>query len=137
MILDEQLRAFLEQRLIARMTTIGPNGYPHSVPIWYMLDGDDLIMATGPESRKVQHIRANPKGAVVIGGDPKGDHRAYHVGYLFQGDFSLEGEPGFEGITRIAHRYRDDEEQTERDIAEWGPHQLIRFKIQKISKVME
>jgi hypothetical protein len=135
--LDNTIRAFLQQRHIARMTTIGSDGYPHTVPIWYMLDGDDLLMATGPESRKIKHIRANPKGAVVIGGDPKEDHRAYHLGYLFQGDFFLEGEPSFEGIRQIARRYRDDYEQTERDIADWGPHQLIRFKIQKISKVME
>jgi PPOX class probable F420-dependent enzyme len=137
MVLNDAVRAFLRQRLIARITTIGPDGYPHTVPIWYMLDGDDLVMCTGPESRKVKNIRANPRGAVCIGGDPQSDHRAYHVGYLFQGDFSIEGEPGCDWITRIAYRYRDDHEQADRDIVEWGPHQLIRFRIRKVIKVME
>lgn len=135
--MDEHIRAFLDQRLIARITTIAPNGYPHTVPIWYMLDGDDLLIATGPQSQKIKHIRANPKGAVAIGGEPQGDHRAFHTGYLFQGDFSIEGEPGFEGIRKIARRYRDDWEQADQDIADWGPHQMIRFKIKKVSKVME
>ena len=72
--LDNQLRTFLHQRLIARVTTVGPDGYPHTVPIWYMLDGDDIVIATGPESRKVKNIRANTKGAVTIGGDPGNDH---------------------------------------------------------------
>ena len=138
MILDDTVRAFLQQRLVARMTTIGADDYPHTVPVWYLLDGDDILVACGYKTRRVKHIRANPKGSLVIGGDPVSDqHRAYHPGYLFQGDFFLEGEPGFEGITRIAYHYRDDHEQTVRDIAEWGPHQLVRFKVRKVFKVME
>jgi len=135
--MDDSIRSFLQERHIARATTVGPDGYPHTVPIWYMLDGDDIIICTGPESRKVRNIRANPKGAVVIGGDPKRDHRTFQEGYLFQGDFSLEGEPGFDWIRKITYRYRDDHDQAERDMAEWGPHQMIRFKIRKVMKVME
>jgi nitroimidazol reductase NimA-like FMN-containing flavoprotein (pyridoxamine 5'-phosphate oxidase superfamily) len=31
--LDDELRAFLQQQHIARVTTIGSDGYPHTVPI--------------------------------------------------------------------------------------------------------
>jgi hypothetical protein len=134
--LDDTLRAFLQQRQIARVTTIGPDGYPHTVPVWYMLDGDDIIICTGPGSRKVKNIQVNPKGAAVIGGDPLDENISYQPCYLFQGDFSIEGEPGFDWITRIAYRYRDDHEQTDRDIQTWGPHQLVRLKIRKVMKVM-
>lgn len=137
MILDPGIRAILEQRLLARVTTIGPDGYPHTVPIWYMLDGDDIVIATGPEARKVKNIRSNPKGAVTIGGDANNDYSSYQVGYLFQGDWAIEGEPGFDWIRRIAYRYVDDREKAERDLAEWGPHQLLRFTIRKVSQVME
>lgn len=135
--LDDEIRTFLRQRLLARVTTIGLDGYPHTVPIWYMLDGDDIVIATAPESRKVKNIRANPKGAVTVGGDTDDDYTSYQVGYLFQGDWSVEGEPGFEWIRRIAYRYVDDREKAERDLAEWGPHQMLRFTIRKVSKVME
>jgi PPOX class probable F420-dependent enzyme len=134
--LDDDLRAFLQQRHIARVTTIGPDGYPHTVPVWYMLDGDDIVIATGHQTQKVQNIRANPKGAVVIGGDPLDENITYQPCYLFQGDFSIEGEPGFDWITQIAYRYRDDHEQADRDIQTWGPHQLVRLKITKIMRVM-
>ncbi len=135
--LDDQLRTFLQQRLIARVTTISPDGYPHTVPIWYILDGDDIVIATGPDSRKVKNICANPKGAVTIGGDPINNHASYAVGYLFQGEWSLEGEPGFEWIRRIARRYWDDHHRVEREIAAWGPHQALRFTIGKVTQVME
>lgn len=136
--LDNTIRTFLGQRLIARVTTINPDGYPHSVPIWYILDGEDIVIATGPETHKVRNIRANPKGAIVIGGEPKDDSFVgYQVGYLFQGDWSIEGEPGFEWIRRIAYRYVDDRAQADRDIAEWGAHQALRLSIRRVSQVME
>ena len=137
LVLEDAVRDFLSQRLIARVTTIGPDGYPHTVPIWYMLDGDDIVIATGPESRKVKNFRANTKGAVTIGGDPINDHESYAVGYLFQGEWSLEDEPGFDWIRRIARRYWDDHDRAEREIAAWGPHQALRFTISKVVQVME
>jgi predicted pyridoxine 5'-phosphate oxidase superfamily flavin-nucleotide-binding protein len=137
MLLDDAVRAFLQQRLIARMTTLGPDGYPHTVPVWYMLDGDDILIATGHTTRKIRNIRANPRGALVMGGDPLDENRTYQPCYLFQGKFSLEGESGFDLITRIAYRYRDDHDQADHDIAEWGPHQPIRFTIKTVIRVME
>ncbi|MBN2303187.1 MAG: pyridoxamine 5'-phosphate oxidase family protein [Anaerolineae bacterium] len=136
MVLDDSLRALLRQPLIARVTTIGTDGYPHSVPVWYILDGDDLVVATGLNTRKLKNVRANPKGAVTVGGDPLDGHRKYSPGYLFLGDWALDGEPGFEWIRKITHHYRDDHEQADRDIEEWGPLQAIRFTIRKAIKVM-
>ena len=127
--LDDSVRAFLQQRQIARVTTIGPDGYPHTVPIWYILDGNDIVITTGPAARKVKNVRANPKGAVAVGGDPVNDHDSYAVGYLFQGEWSLEGEPGSDWIRKIALRYWGDPERVEREIAGWGPNQALRFKI--------
>jgi hypothetical protein len=136
--LDDTVRAFLQQRLVARMTTLGPDGYPHTVPVWYMLDGDDILIASGYQSHKFKNIQGNPKGSLVIGGDPVDQfHRAYQTCYLFQGDYTLEGVPDFELVTRIAYRYRDDHEQADRDIITWGPHQAIRFTIKKVFRVME
>lgn len=134
--LNDEIRQFLDERLIARITTMEPNGYPHTVPIWYIRDGDDLVISTGPESRKVKNIRDNPKGAVTVGGEPVDDHKEYGLGYLFQGEWSLEGEPEFEWVRKIAFRYLRDHERVEQNIAMWGAHQALRFKIHKVSKVM-
>jgi len=137
MVLTEDVRTLLDQRLLARVTTIDAAGYPHTVPIWYILDGDDIVIATGPESRKVRNAKTNPKGAVTIGGDPVNDHESYAAGYLFLGEWSLEGEPGFDWIRRIARRYWNDQERIERELADWGPHQALRFRVSKVAKVME
>ena len=134
--LTDSIRDFLKQPLIARVTTIDPDGFPHTVPIWYIMDGDDIVIATGPTSRKIRNIRVNPKGAVTIGGEPKNAAgRDYDPGYLFQGEFTVETDPENIWIKRIGRHYRDDN-QIEQDIAEWGQHDVIRLKIRNMIQVM-
>jgi predicted pyridoxine 5'-phosphate oxidase superfamily flavin-nucleotide-binding protein len=134
--LDDSIREFLKLPLIARVSTIDPDGYPHTVPIWFILDGDDIVIATGHESRKIRNIRANPKGAVAIGGEPEDNrHIDYEQGYLFQGDFTIEDDPDQVWIRRITNHYRDDD-RIEQDIAKWGAHTAIRLKIRSVIKVM-
>ncbi|MBN1963282.1 MAG: pyridoxamine 5'-phosphate oxidase family protein [Anaerolineae bacterium] len=129
--LDEKARAFLQKPLIARMTTIGADGYPHTVPVWFMLDGNDILIISAPDTRKVGHIRANPKGAVVIGGDP-----ADGGGYLFKGDFSIEDDPGGAWMKKLTYHY-EDKEQAEKDIAAWADlgSIVIRLKPRRVIKV--
>ena len=134
--LDDTLRAFLRQPLVARVTTLDPDGYPHTVPIWFILDGDDLVMATPPGSRKIRNIGLNPKGAVTIGGDSTDDEAIYQTGYLFQGDLTVERDPEGMWLTRITYHYRQDRARADRDMAEWGPHDAIRLRIKTVIKVM-
>jgi PPOX class probable F420-dependent enzyme len=103
-ILTRALRKFLRQPRTARLATISPDGYPHIVPIWFMLDGDDLVFASDDNERKVKNARANPKGAVVIGGEPDADN----AGYLIRGDLSIQ-EKDIDRIRRaLARRYGED-----------------------------
>ncbi|MBN1564764.1 MAG: pyridoxamine 5'-phosphate oxidase family protein [Anaerolineae bacterium] len=136
MVLDDTIREILQQPLVARVSTLDPDGFPHTVPIWYMLDGDDIVIATGEGARNLRNIRANPKGAVVIGGEPKDErHIEYAPGYLCQGEFVIEDDPDQAWIRRIAHHYRDDD-RIEQDITAWGTHTVIRLKIRNVIKVM-
>ncbi len=129
--MDDQIDALLEKQLIARMTTIGPDGYPHTVPVWFMRDGDDIVIISVRDTHKVAHIARNPKGAVVIGGQP-GDGG----GYLFKGDFSIEEDPGDVWVKKLIYRYETGD-QAEKDVRDWADLDiiLIRLKPKKISKV--
>ena len=37
---DDELRAFLDEEKVVTCATIGPNGRPHLMPLWYVVDGD-------------------------------------------------------------------------------------------------
>ena len=51
----------LETEQVAWLGTIGRDGYPHAVPIWFLWqDGRALIMSE-PETAKVRNIRAHDR----------------------------------------------------------------------------
>jgi hypothetical protein len=105
------------------MSTSDPEGYPHTVPVWFALDGDDLVIISVRQTRKVDHILANSKGAVTIGGDP-GDGG----GYLIKGEFSIEEDPEDAWVRKLTHRY-EEPEQAEKDIAAWADLDMIVLRL--------
>ncbi|HEX4288495.1 MAG TPA: PPOX class F420-dependent oxidoreductase, partial [Trebonia sp.] len=58
---DDEVAAFLRQSRTATVATIGPDGFPHLVAMWYGLTGDgDLVLETKARSQKVVNLRRNP-----------------------------------------------------------------------------
>ncbi|MEV6602709.1 PPOX class F420-dependent oxidoreductase [Kutzneria sp. NPDC051319] len=53
----------------AVLVTLRASGRPHAVPIWYALDGEDVVMFTGADSVKGKAMRANPQVSVVVDDD--------------------------------------------------------------------
>ena len=112
--LTREVRIFLQKSRIARLATIGVDGYPHIVPIYFMLDGDDLIFGSDRNNRKVRNVLSNPKGAVVIGGERTADE----AGYMIQDDLSIEDDVNHAVTRRMLYRY-ETKEEAERNLAEW------------------
>ncbi len=125
--LTEEVRALLKQPLIARMSVIDPDGYPHTVPVWFGLDGNDLVIISVRDTRKVDYLQVNPKGAVVIGGDDG-------TGYLFKGVFTIEPDNGW---TRRLTELYEAPDKVDALVEEWLPLGMIvlRMKIARVLKV--
>src|SRR5687767_7907324 len=81
----DSIREFLDQPLLAYLSTIDSAGFPHTVPVWFGVDGDNLILPTMAERVRLKHIATNPKGAVAIGGNPSEGE-----GYLIKGALRTE-----------------------------------------------
>ncbi len=128
---DEAARAFLQKALIARVSVIDEEGYPHTVPVWFMLDGDDVVIISVRETRKVGFAEKNPKGAVTIGGD-EGDGG----GYLIKGDFVIEPDPDDAWTSKVTRHYEPPEKAAQ-DIADWADLDIIvlRLKPRRVIKV--
>jgi nitroimidazol reductase NimA-like FMN-containing flavoprotein (pyridoxamine 5'-phosphate oxidase superfamily) len=125
-------RDFLKKPLIARMSTIDPAGYPHTVPVWFMLDGDDIVIISDRNTRKVGHLHSNPKGAVTVGGD-----QADGEGYLVKGRFTVEPDPGGVWVRRFVYHY-ESPEQAEKDLVAWADLDLVVLRLcpEVVLKVM-
>jgi PPOX class probable F420-dependent enzyme len=49
-----------------KLATASPSGVPHVAPIWFVVDGEDLVFTTNMETVKGRHLRANPRGALTV-----------------------------------------------------------------------
>jgi PPOX class probable F420-dependent enzyme len=62
----EELRAFLDQELTLTCATIGPNGRPHLMPLWFIRQGDVLASWTYGASQKVKNLERLPQATVQV-----------------------------------------------------------------------
>ena len=128
---SDELREFLSHAHIARMSTIDPNGYPHTVPVWYAIDGDEFVITAPRPTKKLGHIRANPKGCISIGGAPNDGG-----GWMFKGQFYLTDDNMQKWLDEMTYHY-ETPEQAAKDLEDWKSLDitLIRMKPEKIIKV--
>lgn len=87
---DAELRAFLGERMVMQCATIGPNGRPHMMPLWYVPDGVELISWTYAKSQKSKNLERDPRATVGIETGVQ-----YHElrGVTCECDVELEREP--------------------------------------------
>ncbi|HEY0451437.1 pyridoxamine 5'-phosphate oxidase family protein [Actinophytocola sp.] len=62
----EEIKDFLADGKVANIATIGPNGRPHVVPLWYVPRGDGLATWTYASSQKAANLRKLPQATVLI-----------------------------------------------------------------------
>lgn len=64
---SDEVRAFLSHGTrTAKLATSGPGGQPHVMPVWFVLDGVDLVFTTWGDSVKGRNLRRNPRAAIVV-----------------------------------------------------------------------
>jgi PPOX class probable F420-dependent enzyme len=49
-----------------KLATVRADGSPHVAPVWYILDGDDLVFMTGAETVKGKAMRRDPRVALSV-----------------------------------------------------------------------
>ncbi|WP_447008148.1 pyridoxamine 5'-phosphate oxidase family protein [Saccharothrix isguenensis] len=62
----DEVRAFLEAQRVVTVATIGPNGRPHLVPLWFVVEDGELVGWTYRASQKVANLRRKPEATVQI-----------------------------------------------------------------------
>ncbi|MFD6419302.1 PPOX class F420-dependent oxidoreductase [Streptomyces sp. NPDC060194] len=66
----EQWRSFVsEGTRTAKLTTVRADGSPHVAPVWFLLDGDDLVFNTGRDTVKGRNLARDGRVAVCVDDD--------------------------------------------------------------------
>jgi PPOX class probable F420-dependent enzyme len=64
---DQQILAFLDTGApTAHLATVRSDGRPHVVPIWFVVDGKDLVFVTHSSSVKARNLRRTQYAAVSV-----------------------------------------------------------------------
>jgi hypothetical protein len=63
---DSLVRELLEARLVCVFATFDRAVGIHAVPMWYALDGDTVLLATGARSRKVRNLERDHRATLVL-----------------------------------------------------------------------
>ena len=84
---DEELREFLAEQMIMNCATLGPNGRPHLISLWYVPDGATLSGWTYAKSQKTRNLERDPRATVQVE-----DGVQYHElrGAMLECDVELE-----------------------------------------------
>jgi PPOX class probable F420-dependent enzyme len=64
---DEELLELLDRERVAIVSSLGPRGWPHSMPMWFVpRDGTDLWIWTYAKSQKVRNLERDPRATVLV-----------------------------------------------------------------------
>jgi len=87
---EEELHAFLAERKVVTCATIGPNGRPHLMPLWYAADGTTLRGWTYAKSQKAKNLERDPRATLQVE-----DGELYHElrGVMMECDVAIERDP--------------------------------------------
>ncbi len=83
----EEIRKYIESNKTIILNSNGPGGFPHPMPMWYVLESDGAIrMTTYARSQKVANLRRDPRVALLA---ESGTEYEELRGVLFYGQAEL------------------------------------------------
>ena len=63
---DDEAAAFLEEHRIVVVATNGRDGWPHLMPLWYVLREGELWGWTYAKSQKVRNLERDPRATLQV-----------------------------------------------------------------------
>jgi hypothetical protein len=101
---EDEIRHFVQEQMVMQCATVGPRGFPHLVPLWYVPENAGLIGWTYAKSQKARNLERDPRATVGI---EEGVQYDQLRGVTFECDVDLEREPDrVEGYgLRLFERY--------------------------------
>jgi len=62
----EEVAAFLEEERTVTIATVGRDGWPHLMPLWYVPRGGTLYAWTYAASQKVRNLERDPRCTLQV-----------------------------------------------------------------------
>ncbi len=104
---DEVKSFLLTGTRTGKLASVRADGRPHVAPVWFLLDGEDVVFTTWHESVKADNIRHDPRVSLCVD-----DETPPFAFVMVEGTAVLEdNSPNLTTwATRIAARYMGDQQ---------------------------
>lgn len=127
---DADLDEFLAGPHLARLSTIDPDGTPHTMPVWYEWRNGEVLISTQSLQRKVANIRRDPRVTILVDSD-----EFPYRGVMIRGEATLDFDDAVGKRVSIFERYMGDRDRAEAYAqalaAKWQPV-LVRVTPSKV-----
>lgn len=131
---EDQWRAFLSAGTrTGKLSTVRADGRPHITPIWFVLDGADIVFNTHDTSVKGRNLTREGRAAFCVD-DPAPPYSFV----IIEGHVELSEEPSAmrEWATRIAARYMGEDQAEAYGRRNSAPGELlVRLRMEKVNAV--
>ncbi|EXU86553.1 PPOX class F420-dependent oxidoreductase [Streptomyces noursei] len=126
---DERLAFLSAGTRTGKLSTVRADGSPHVAPVWFLMDGDDLVFNTGRDTVKGRNLARDGRVALCVD-----DERPPFSFVVVQGTAALSGELSDvrHWATRIAARYMGEDRAEEYGARNGVPGELlVRVRIDR------
>ena len=119
---DERREFLLTGTRTAKVATVRRDGQPHVTPIWFVMDGDELVFTTGRSSVKGRALLRDGRICLCVD-----DERPPYAFVMIEGIVTLldDLEQLRYWATRIGGRYMGDERAEEYGARNSVPGELV------------
>ncbi|GAA2341296.1 PPOX class F420-dependent oxidoreductase [Streptomyces kunmingensis] len=128
---DEEWQAFVsEGTRTAKLSTVRADGSPHIAPVWFVLDGGDIVFNTGKDTVKGRNLARDGRVALCVD-----DERPPFSFVTIQGRVELSEDPAalLDSATRIGGRYMGEDRAEEFGRRNAVPGELVvRVRVEKV-----
>jgi PPOX class probable F420-dependent enzyme len=114
---DDEQRELLESERIVTVASVNQNGWPHLMPLWYVLRDDEVWVYTYAKSQKVRNLERDPRATLLI---ETGHEYSELRGVMIEADAFINREHDlvFEVAKQLTLRYADGLDSIEGDAAD-------------------
>jgi PPOX class probable F420-dependent enzyme len=94
---DEEMLQLLDAERVAVVSSLGPRGWPHSMPLWFVPRDGEVWIWTYAKSQKVINLERDPRATVLV---ETGDEYTELRGAMIEAEAELHRD--FDTVLRFA-----------------------------------
>ncbi len=101
--IPERFHDLFSRNILCAVTTINPDGQPHTVPVWCDYDGEHVRFNAPDTTKKARNLETNDKLSLMVLDPQNGGHWIEIQGHV--GEMHTETDGAREHINKLSEKY--------------------------------